>query len=96
MERKSELESFKKWQHVIYFTILLGSGVTAWNSVVAQSDDNTEDIIELQQEQKVLKDDLLKIGTTVTEIKTTQQHVKDDIQEIKSDLKLLIRSLGND
>jgi peptidoglycan hydrolase CwlO-like protein len=96
MANTSEFDSLKKWQVPVYFIGLLVAGVMAWSSVVAQTDENEEDIVSLLADVKAQDEAIQDVQTTVTEIRTKQQNIQEDVQEIKADIKLLIRNLRSE
>ena len=96
MVYKDEVEAFNKYKTLIYFIGVLAVAVTAWNTVVAQTFENEEDIVELATDQKILEEKFDEIQDSVLVVHENQKHMAEDMQEIKSDLKLLIRSLRGD
>lgn len=91
---QKEFDSLKKWQVPIYFIGLLIAGVMTWDNVVAQTETNAKELEELSIEQKALEEKFDKIQDNVLIVQENQKNMKEDMQEIKTDLKILIRSIG--
>ncbi len=97
MSYKNELEAFgAKYKMLIYLVGILVIGVTAWNTVVAQTTLNTKSIEDLTTEQRALEEKYDEIQDSVLIIQESQEDMEEDVQEIKADVKLLIRSWGVD